>query len=200
MPPPGRVIDRLVWPMLGVMRFLRSLRAPDPIEIGVRSPRSADRALAALAHAASERRYSEPGVDVPSLLRLGGSVAGRAVSLTATPYLRPGVRGWRRWGWEVKVAGEMKDRADGSELTGAVTAPVPASLPLVLGGWLAFVSLLMVAANHSIEIIAVVVAIAIATSVLWTVAARHNQRVALRRTDRLTELLESILSEPRQWD
>ena len=109
MPPPGRVIDRLVWPMLGVMRFLRSLRAPDPIEIGVRSPRSADRALAALAHAASERRYSEPGVDVPSLLRLGGSVAGRAVSLTATPYLRPGVRGWRGWGWEVKVAGEMKD-------------------------------------------------------------------------------------------
>ena len=88
----------------------------------------------------------------------------------------------------------------GALLAGAVTAPVPASLPLVLGGWLAFVSLLMVAANHSIEIIAVVVAIAIATSVLWTVAARHNQRVALRRTDRLTELLESILSEPRQWD
>jgi hypothetical protein len=179
------------------MRLPGSLGAPDPVRIRIRSSRTAEQALAVLARAASENRYSDPSIGDPRFLRLGGTVAGPGVSLTATPYLSHGVRVPRDW--VLTVSGEIHDRPDESELSGTASAPAPPLLRWMLGAVLVFASLVMIATNPTAAMITVVATFVIAMLVLWTLVVRHNQRVAVRNTDRFTEFLATILSErPRE--
>jgi hypothetical protein len=181
--------------MLGQMNPTAAFAAPDPVPILIPSVLSRDAVIDRLAQAVDERRYSIPGRNSSGFLRLGGSVAAGRVSLTARPYLIPGVIAGSG-AMTIELRGEVIQAEEGSEIRGTVTAPVRQTTLVFLAfgliAWAAF----GIASNGSrlpTWIFIMLGGVCIGATWVWTI--RHNQRTALRHVDELTRLLGSIVAD-----
>lgn len=119
------------------MTLLKRFLPPDPAPLTVLWPRPADDVAEQLASVAAKHSYIAPGADAPLIFRLGGSVRGRAVLLSATHYLERGVRSP---GLELQIEGEITPTDDGSRLDGVVRAGVPRWVAVLVVAFLAFVT------------------------------------------------------------
>jgi hypothetical protein len=170
------------------------LSSPASVAVSIHSGRSRDETLARLAHAIADRRYSTPVRSSPGYFRLGGSVDGALVTLAARPYVTPGlVAGYGAM--TIELRGEVVEREEGSDLRGAVTAPLsrttPAFLVLALILWAAF----GVASNGStLPTWGFVILGSVLVAAAWVWIIRRNQQRALRNVDELTRMLTDILS------
>jgi hypothetical protein len=171
--------------------------APDPVAVSVHSGLSRSQVIERLEQAVRERPYSRPDRYSPGFFRLGGVVTSDRLTLTARPYVTPGlIAGYGAM--TIEFSGEVLSSDDGSEIRGMVTAPIewtsPALLALSLVAWVAF----GVAGNGSMLPTWIFVAAgALMLSVAWAWMIRHNQRMALRNVGELTRMLGSIASAPR---
>lgn len=119
------------------MSTLKRFLPPDPAPLTVRWPRPADDVAEQLASAAAKHAYASPAGQRAMLFRLGGSVQGRAVLLSATPYLERGVRSR---GLELRIEGDITPTDDGSRLDAVVRAGVPRWAVFLVVAFLAFVT------------------------------------------------------------
>lgn len=170
--------------------------APDPIAVTVRSGLSGVEVIERLKRAVRERPYSKPDRNSPGFFRLGGDVSPEHVTLTARPYVTPGlIAGFGAM--TIELRGEVVRSDDGSEIRGTVSAPIkwttPAFLALALIAWVAF----GIAGNGStLPTWTFIVVGGLMVSAAWAWIIRHNQRMALRNVGELTRMLESIVSDP----
>lgn len=175
---------------------------PEPLWVSIDSRRPPSEVAAALDEATSRRRYSVPHGEAQGFLRLGGTVSASRVELKAKPYLVPGI--WAGQGsLTLYFSGRIEETPDGSLLTGLVSAPIPRSVPLVLGGWVGFLGVVGAIIGAFIGspvglAIAILWVLALAVLVLlitpiWTLTLRYNQRAMLRRAHEFEDFLRSIV-------
>jgi hypothetical protein len=168
--------------------------APDPVILNVSSALPPDEVVVQLGQAIRERPYSTPGRNSPGFFRLGGAVIGRAIRVTARPYVVPGlIAGYGAM--MIELSGEVVGKAPGSEIRGSVTAPIPRS-----SVWLAVVSLIVwavvVTLGNGSNLVSwsFILIVGSAITLAWGWIARHNQRKALRNVGELERLLASVIS------
>ena len=122
-----------------LMRAPSRFAAPDPVAVSIDSDLPRDEALKQLSQAVAERRYSSPGRNSRGFFRLGGVVAPDGMTITARPYLIPGVIAGGA-AMTIELRAEVVDTAAGSRLTGVVSAPVPqTTIAFGFVAWLCFV-------------------------------------------------------------
>jgi hypothetical protein len=168
---------------------VQNFAAPTWPDIDMKFDLAATAVATALETAANARAYSEPhGRDSLGYLRLGGTVYGRNVALTAKPYVTPGIPTGRSL--TLHLSGSVVDAQLGSRLVGKLSAPTPRFIPLLLGAWVLF--LLITASNP------------LATAVLfapmlpaWWLIGRYNQRQALRHMADVERFLVEIVESRR---
>lgn len=183
----GAMLDELNAPTV--------FAAPDSMAVSVPSGLSRADVIERLELAVRERPYSKPDRDSPGFFRLGGTVTAEHVTLTARPYVTPGlIAGYGAM--TIELRGEVVPSDDGSEIRGTVSAPIkwttPAFLALALVAWVAF----GVAGNGSTWPTWIfIVGGGLMVSVAWAWIIRHNQRMALRNVGELTRMLGSIISD-----
>lgn len=178
------------------MNAAAAFAAPGPVAVSIQSALSRDKVIERLAHAVDGRRYSHPGRYAPGYLRLGGSVATDHMTLTARPYVIPGlVAGYGAM--TIELRGEVVDSADGSEVRGTVTAPVRwTTLAFAAVAWIVWVAFGITGNGRTWLVWAIVVLGSVFVSAAWAWIIRRNQRMALRNVDELTRMLRSITADP----
>jgi hypothetical protein len=160
----------------------------DGHRVRITSKRALPEAASALARAFEEKVYSRQTLATPTLLRLRGTMTGTAVSLTAQPYVIPGLpaRGLR-----LSFKGQLQNDADGSESAGWISAPIPRSAIGLLAG-----SILIIAVFAGLFQVLLLVwlgVMLVPMSVIWAVILRHNQRHALTTSGELVAFLSAVL-------
>jgi len=99
------------------------LVAPGPIVVSIQSGLAPFEVVERLGRAVHDRPYSTPGRFSRGFFRLGGSVAGDRITLTARPYVNPGlIAGFGAM--TIELSGAVTPVPGGSELAGSVSAPV----------------------------------------------------------------------------
>jgi hypothetical protein len=170
-----------------------ALNQPDPVPIKVSSRASRELFAAELAHALSERRYSNPrGLDVFMRLR-DGTVDSRHASFTVKTYLAPEIRS--RGNIDKLVEGSFQDTETGSEFVGLVSTPISWVPIAFLGGWVAFLGLMAFLTGGPWALLAAAAVIFAPAVVAWSLILRYNQRANLREIGSLTRFLEAIATE-----
>jgi hypothetical protein len=177
------------------MNAAAAFAAPDSVAISIPSVLSRDAVLDRLAEAVDERRYSSPGKNSPGFFRLGGSVAAEHLILTARPYVIPGAISGSG-AMTIEVRGEVIQAEEGSEIRGTVSAQVRQStlafLALGLIIWAAF----GIASNGStLPTWLFIVLGGVCIGATWAWVIRHNQRMAMRNVDELTQMLGWIVAD-----
>lgn len=182
--------------MLDGMNAPTVFAAPDQMAVSVPSGLSRADVIERLELAVRERPYSKPDRDSRGFFRLGGTVTGEHVTLTARPYVTPGlIAGYGAM--TIELRGEVVRSDYGSEIRGTVSAPIkwttPVFLALALVAWVVF----GIAGNGSTwPTWTFIVVGGLMVSAAWAWIIRHNQRMALRNVGELTGMLRSIVSEP----
>jgi hypothetical protein len=161
--------------------LFRSFLPPDPAPLTVNWPRPPDDVAEQLGSAAAKHSYAAPDVDAPLLFRLGGSVRGRVVLLTATPFIQRGVRSR---GLELAIEGEISPTATGSRLDGVVRASVPRWALVLVVAFLAFVT-------WEGGLFALLVS-SVVLGVTTALALPRYQRAELRTVDQLAAALARV--------
>jgi hypothetical protein len=183
--------------MLDEMNPSDRLAAPDPVAVSIHSDLAPVEVFERLGRAIERRTYSTPGRYSPGSFRLGGSVAGDRMTLTARPYVTPGlIAGYGAM--TIELAGNVVPAPEGSEIVGTVTAP------LRWTKWATFATFVALAwpivgfgGNRTLwEAWAPLLIGALILSPVWLLILRHNQRMALANVVELTRMIETVLEEP----
>lgn len=179
--------------MLAGMKVPATFAAPDPIAVSIHSgmPRAA--VIERLERAVRERSYSKPGRNSPGFFRLGGSMTADDVTLTARPYVIPGLIAGRG-AMSIELHGKVVASEDGSDIRGTINAPIGWAIPMSLGIALILWVIFGIASNGSTwPNLTFVIFGGLLLCAAWGWVIRHNQRRALRNVTELTRMLASIV-------
>jgi hypothetical protein len=177
------------------------LAAPGPIAVSIRSALAPAEVVERLARAVHDRPYSTPERYSPGFFRLGGSVVGDQIRLTARPYVTPGlIAGYGAM--TIELSGNVAAAPEGSEVAGTVSAPMRWSKWATFLTLAIFASPIVFGGNRAPwETWASLVVLGLILSPVWAVIIRHNQRMALANVGELTRMIETILRGPLlNWD